>query len=530
MTTALRALSSVNRHSIPKPHDVKGELSASHVWTLFVAFSVLATLPIWTHRVPPLSDYANHLARMHVISSLTKNPQLDRFYEIDWQIIPNLTMDLVVPELSRVMNVYLAGQVFTAGMFLAIASGVLVLSRSLFGRVSIAALLVLPFLYNYVFLVGLMNYIFGIGLALWGLAAWVALRGSNIVFRITASTAFVILLFFAHLSALGVYGIGILSFELSRVWARRAEFHLWKLIDFMAAGLPFMVALPLLLASPTVKLASSTYWDHFGKVDGLLYVLSDYSEVLALGLLAVLVLCAVWAGRRRILHFHPLAVALLVVGGGVYLALPRVMFDTYMADQRVPLGVAFMLLACVDLRLPTRSLRVSFVSLLLLVLAVRLIEVDVNWSTLSDTTSQLRSSLRRITPGSKVFVAYANASAGADVADLALVHAPCLAVIERSALVTTLFTVSGKQILHVRPEYRDFADTQDGTPPSISQMLVAANSPLPGTPAFWLNWRKFDYVYVLFTDDETPNPDPSHLRLIDEGDRFQLYRVIPTAS
>jgi hypothetical protein len=93
-----------------------------------------------------------------------------------------------------------------------------------------------------------------------------------------------------------------------------------------------------------------------------------------------------------------------------------------------------------------------------------------------------------------------------------------------------LFTVPGKQILHVRPEYRDFADTQDGTPPSISQMLVAANSPLPGTPAFWLNWRKFDYVYLLFTDDETSNPDPSHLKLIDEGDRFQLYRVVQTAS
>ena len=203
MTIAFRALSPLNSQSIPKPHAVKGELSAWQVWTLFVAFSVLATLPIWTHRVPPLSDYANHLARMHVISSLAKNPQLNRFYELDWQIIPNLTMDLVVPELARVMNVYLAGQVFTAGMFLVIASGVLVLSRSLFGRVSIAALLVLPFLYNYVFLVGLMNYIFGIALALWGLAAWVALGSSNVAFRITASTAFVILLFLAHLSALG---------------------------------------------------------------------------------------------------------------------------------------------------------------------------------------------------------------------------------------------------------------------------------------------------------------------------------------
>jgi hypothetical protein len=45
-------------------------------------------------------------------------------------------------------------------------------------------------------------------------------------------------------------------------------------------------------------------------------------------------------------------------------------------------------------------------------------------------------------------------------------------------------------------------------------------------PAFWLNWPKFDYLYVLFTEDEAPNPDPSRLKLIDDGDRFQLYKIL----
>jgi hypothetical protein len=175
-------------------------------------------------------------------------------------------------------------------------------------------------------------------------------------------------------------------------------------------------------------------------------------------------------------------------------------------------------------------LRTAFVGVLILVLAVRLIEVDVNWSYLSEETSQLRSSLRRIELGSKVFVAYANASAGEDVADLGLAHAACLAVIERSALVSTLFTVAGKQVVHVRPEYREFADIHDGTPPSIAQMIVAASHPLPGMPSFWLNWPKFDYVYLLYSDDDTPNPDPSRLKLVDAGDRFQLYRLIKTGS
>ena len=216
----------------------------------------------------------------------------------------------------------------------------------------------------------------------------------------------------------------------------------------------------------------------------------------------------VWAIRHRVLHFHPLVFVLIAVGGAVYLALPRVMFDTYMTDQRVPLGVVFMLFACGDLELRRRLVRRAAIVILMLLIAGRLIEIDYNWSQLSDSTSQFRSSVRRITPGAKVFVAYADRSLGEDVRDLGLVHAACIAMIERSALVTTAFTVAGKQVMHVRPAFRDFVDSHDGTPPSTAQLIVAAEHPLSNMPQFWLNWTKFDYLYVLFTEDEAHNPGP----------------------
>src|ERR1039457_1490368 len=83
--------------------------SAPQIAVLFAAFTLLISIPIWTHPLPPLSDYVNHLARMHVIATLSTNPLLARFYEIDWQVIPNLTMDLIVPQLAPVMNVYRPG-------------------------------------------------------------------------------------------------------------------------------------------------------------------------------------------------------------------------------------------------------------------------------------------------------------------------------------------------------------------------------------------------------------------------------------
>jgi hypothetical protein len=310
------------------------------------------------------------------------------------------------------------------------------------------------------------------------------------------------------------------------LWERRDEPWPARIAEFVCGGLPFLVAAPLLYASPTLKLVSGIYWDQGGKIDGLMYVINNYTDIAAFGIVGVMVAALVWAVRHRVLRFHPLVLVLLAVGGVIYLALPRVMFDTYMTDQRVPIGIAFMLFACGDLELRRRLVRRGFMVVLIVLIAGRLIEIDYNWTQLSDSTSQFRSSVKRIVPGSKVFVSYADRSLGDDVRDLGLVHAACIATIERSALVTTVFTVPGKQILHVKPQYSDFADTQDGTPPSTAQLIVAADHPTPATPKFWMNWTKFDYLYVLFTEDEAPNPDPSRLKLVADGDRFQLYKII----
>ncbi|HEY6024767.1 MAG TPA: hypothetical protein VIV34_11415 [Pseudolabrys sp.] len=508
------------------PRFRSASVSGLQIAVLFGAFTLLISIPIWTHPLPPLSDYVNHLARMQVIATLAKNPQLAQFYEINWQVIPNLTMDFIVPPMARVMNVYLAGQAFIVAMFALIISGILVLNRALIGRWSVLPLFAIPLLYNYVFLVGLMNYIFGIGVALWALAGWVATRERPWPIRFLLSTFCIVVLFFCHLSALGVYGIGILSFEIFWLWARRAEPWPGRIAEFVAGGLPFLAIAPLLYASPTMKLVADTSWEQRGKLDGLMYIFSDYTDIAAFALMAIMAASAIWAVRHRVLQFHPWVLPLLVVGGAIYFALPRVMFDTYMTDQRVTIGVAFMVFACGELDVRHRLVWRGFLTVLVVLTAGRVLEIDYNWSQLSDSTSEFRSSVRRIAPGSKVFVAYANASAGEDVRDLGLVHAACIATIERSSLVTTLFTVQGKQIVHVRPDYREYADLRDGTPPSTAQLILAAEHPLPNTPAFWLNWTKFDYIYILFTEDDAPNPDPARLKLVADGDRFQLYRII----
>jgi len=487
---------------------------------------VVASIPIWTNPLPPLSDYVNHLARMKVISAIGSDPNLARFYEIDWQVIPNLMMDLVVPIFARVVTVYHAGQIFLVMMFGLIVTGTLALHRALFGRWSVFPLLAFPLLYNHVFLVGLTNYLFGIGIALWALAYWVSLRERHWLARFAVSQVFVLLLFFCHLSALGVYGVGLLAFELYRLWERRAEPWPRRLVDFVATGIPFLPALPLLLLSPTMRLVTENYWERLGKIDGLIYAIEVYSDISAFALLAIVIAGAVWAARRNLLRLHPLFWVMLAVCGAVYMAMPRVAFETYMADQRLPIAFAFMLIACADLDLRHRVVRHGFLALLVATLLVRVIEVDVSWAGLSTSTSEFRASVKRIKPGSRVLVAYAKGDGGDDVSEYGLVHAACLAIIERSALVTTVFSVKGKQILHVRPEYRSIVDTEDGTPPTTSRLLVAADKPSLNGPRYWDMWpQHYDYVYFLFTESDADNPDPAHLTLMQDGTNFQLYRV-----
>src|SRR5919198_830477 len=457
--------------SQPIPRDAV-RFSTRQIAVLFITLAAIASIPILLYPWPPLSDYINHLSRMHVIATVGSDRDLAQFYQVQWQVIPNLMMDLIVPILQRVMNVYLAGQVYTIMTFVLILSGTLALNRQLF--------------------------------------------------------------------AVGVYGLGLLAFELHRLLALRQREPLrldrplqrrvpaWA--DFVASGLPFLPVLPLLLMSPTWTLRWDFTWEFNGKLKGLLYVIEVYSHSATFFLATIVAVAALFAVRHRALRFHPFGWMLLAVGTATYLALPRVLFDTYMADQRLPIALAFMIIACAHLDLRDEFVRRGFATVLVLLLAVRAFEVQGVWRDLSRGTASFRDSVRQIERGSKVLVAYADPDNGDNARDLWLTHAACLAIIERSALVTTAFTVLGKQVMHVRRDYRDRVDTEDGTPPSIRQLLSRSEpTDWDDDPPYWSHWTTdYDYLYILFTDRDYANPDPTHLTPVFAGYRFVLYQISGT--
>jgi hypothetical protein len=494
----------------------------------FVALTVLVTLPVFLVDVPPLADYVNHLARMRVIAVEGTDPDLSAFYRIDWQLIPNLAMDLIVPVLDRFFDIYRAGQIFTVLTLVAMVTGPMAVHKALYGRFNAFPLVAFVLVFNGVLLFGMMNYLLGVGLAMWGLAAWIAIRERSLVLRLVVSAVFCFLLYVCHLYAVGLYGLAIGSYELW-AWARRRfRFDRALAIDLVALIVPVLPLVPLLMRSATWGLVKEAVWDSQSKIEGIELVFRTYVDTHDLALLALGGVALAWALKRGVLSAHGAAAPLAVFGFAVFLAMPYTLFGSEMADQRMPVALLLMLVGFVHLDPEDKWFKAGFLALVIGFAGLRVADVSSHWQRIGAIYADIRASLGSVPRGSKILVAVADEPKGTETAQSSISHAPCLAIIERSALVSTAFTVKGKQIMTTRPPYDERVDTEDGEPPRVSQLVATAYVRDDDAPRdhFWDKWTvEDDYVFVLYTEREADNPDPSNLDLVWDGRNFQLYKV-----
>src|SRR5579872_3097854 len=175
---------------------------------------VIAAVPLFVSRFPPLGDYPNHLARMYILAEYNKIPQFHAAYELDWAVLPNLAMDLLVPPLVGLVGIEVAGLFFIFTIFLATVTGALLINRMLYGYVSIGSLFSFCILYNGILDWGLMNFLFGMGLSLIGFGIYLIADKKGVFAKIVLSSCMSFIIFICHLYAFAVYGILILCYEL----------------------------------------------------------------------------------------------------------------------------------------------------------------------------------------------------------------------------------------------------------------------------------------------------------------------------
>src|SRR5258706_9064470 len=295
------------------------------VGLLFVA----SIVPALSVEIPAMVDYVNHLARMHLLVDAAAglpNPA----YEINWRLYPNLAVDIIVPVVARFVSVETAARLFLLASQTLVVSGAIALELKVRGRHHLSGFAALIALYSLPFLWGLANWEFGCGVALWAIVFWIHFRGGPWLFSVGLHTCFFIMLFFAHLFALGIYGLTIGCYEASQIRGYRQAAR-----TFVAMAFPAVAAYLFLVWSGAAPEQPVLSWLVGQKLIWPLLVMNCYNISLSIALGVSIAGLLVFLGYNRILGLTRPAV---FIGSGflvVYLFMPARLFGSAYSDVRL---------------------------------------------------------------------------------------------------------------------------------------------------------------------------------------------------
>jgi len=488
-------------------------LSAGRFWALFLALFVITALPILHVEVPPFVDYPNHLARMHVLIEQPTSEALQRYYEIRWRPVPNLAMDLTVPQLARFMPLEWAGKVFILMCLALLAGGVALLHRAATGQWSVWPLFAFLLLYSRPLKWGFLNFLCGLGLALIAFALWLALAGHRTL-RVVAASACALLIYFVHLEACGIFGLLVAGHEIGELWRRRAFSPREILVSGLAVGLPFL--------APIAILFLAGFGGHFDDID---YALTSKTMALLIseghpildhvGTVALFVVAGYCYFKRYVTVVPAFYLPILFLALA-YLLVPRHFMTASAIDERLPPAIMLLLAAgTASPKLSAFRIRMAALAAFALFL-VRVGVLETDCELANQTYPRLLAILDQIPRGSRLAVAPGFVMIGSN--GLPFNHLPTLAVIRRDAFVSTLFTRSTQQPV--------------GFTPLASAMSEAASmggkfwpSVVAGDASVRQALAGFDALLVV-DGDPFVVPPTSYLVPVAIEPNFALYRIV----
>ena len=500
------------------PAAITAPFDRMSVWiTALTAVLLAAALaPLFAVDVPAMLDYPNHLARMYILAG-PPNPA----YETHWGLYPDLAMDLVVPALARWTGVAVAAKVFLGAAQVLVVTGAVALELAakglhrLAGPAALLALFTLPFAW------GQVNFMFGMGLAVWGAALWIRLRDRPAWTRWSVHAAVVVLLTVSHLFDLGVYGLAIVLYELSRFETPPRPASLAGLALFMASPVLAVFAAMALAGGRPAPFAGLV-WDLGLKLGWSAVFMNVYDtglSILSAG--ALLALALVLAAARRL---SPTRTGLWIAGGlaAAYLALPRALLGSQYLDVRLLTAAMLILPAFTSSSLRSGPWRAAALTAVVAIIAANQLATARAWLDDDKDIKQVEASFSRLPRESAVLIGLQDQS-GRD--DQPLAYAATLAAPAAGVFVSSLYAQPGMQPMQPRARYRGLAvkDQHDAYPPKLT-VLRAAMTAGAAAPANIVGWPgRYQYLYLVGAPG--PDPLPATLTQVAAGRRFSLYRI-----
>ena len=486
------------------------------VWSIFALLLTLSAAPVFSTVLPPLVDYPNHLARMHLLAEGG-----DAFYSVHWAALPNLAEDLIVPPLARVMPLDIAAKLFLVMIFALTAGGVIWLNRVATGAWRIWPLLGFLLLYNRTLLWGFLNYLFGVGVALVGTALWLSLEERRWWLRVASSSLVALACFFSHIAALGVYALVILGVEAVPAAAELRARH-WRPLGRRIATAAPQVLVPSVLwlnIRHEVEGDSVSYAGVWRKADLLFSVFDNSHRAFDIVCFALFLALIGWLLWTRRLGLSPrLAMAAGIVFAA-YLLLPSQIFGGSGTDHRLPVAFFLLLIAASAPRFPSPRIAAAVGIAAALVLVARLAAIEHTWRAADRVYSADLVGIDGLPRGVKLAVAYP--ADAVHVVGIPEVHLATLAIPRREAFVPTLFALPAQQPVALRPPYLALAEAVP--PQRLWAGLVGGDSIelVRLLPAL----QKYDYI--VFTDHRPVRvPSSRCIEPVFERPTFQIFTVV----
>ena len=503
---------------------------------LYSAALVLLFLPIFSVVVPPLGDYANHLARMHILATYAESPALQANYVVSWRLAPYLGMDLIVPQLTRFLSIYTAGRVFLCVCLLLFVLGTAAIHAALFRRFSPWPAMSALFAYNYVFALGFVNYLFGAGVWMFAFAGWIVLSRGKARWRIVGGSILSLAVFFSHFFAFFGYALCVGAYELG-VWLSVRDRNIGGLLRrAIAAGCQFILPFLIVIRIPKGQEGGITqYGTAAEKLTALLSpaafpgarfdvaILAFASALLAIGLLS---------GRLRLAPAMKLPLAML---GAVSLILPHVLFGVWAMDDRLPVVFVFLLIAGSSWQGMSMRVAIPLFGAMMVLLAANMGSILWAWRPIGAQYDEFRAALKVIPLGSRV-IAFRE-DAGIDPSQrrgpfFLYAQLPALAVIERDAYLPFLFK-NPMMPVRAAPALRAI-DSPHGHPIALPDLIEGADAVKGpamlskpddfGRRNYWGDWP-FHYNYAVELSFGAKPALPTLLELVKAGHFFNIYRI-----
>lgn len=389
---------------------------------LIVALLSITLVPLLSTPVLPFIDFYNHIARYFVLSHISQDLLLQKYYATNWSLLPNIGLDIISVPLLSLIPPRLYSHIIATLIIITQYCGVLYFHRALAGRVSVlVCILLIPLSYSYILFWGFGNFVFGLGLAFAAAGYWVK-HCATPWQALPLAAVFAVLIFLTHGFAFALYGVLIGSLELGYVIGARNLDVRDLARRFAPIAAQAVVPAVLFTLSATSGSAggvsnadrSIVHLVHAGSLLQRLVAIAVYrletivrvaegpsvgADVVWMLALSGVLAFLFYTKRLTLVRamWPALALGLLLV-----LIVPPTMFGVGYISDRIPLYVALLFVAGLSPAVPVDGRQIAGLTAVSALASIRLVSLALSWQSYARDYGDYKTVAAAIPPGSIV--------------------------------------------------------------------------------------------------------------------------------